>query len=119
MIVPPRSCMAPAEGSVVEKVKAGDRVRLTDPDDPEWPELGTVLKVSPAGYVQLRWDGLEAYCGSYLSPRTAQRKLEVVTGEDARPRHDWNYYRPDGTEAPIAKFKTSDSSVRPLSGSRH
>lgn len=61
----------------------GDRVRFDDPV--HGPALGTVLRVSPAGYAVVCWDdGTEGR----LSPRTAAA-LTVVTGDDARRRHDW------------------------------
>jgi len=65
---------------------AGDRVRCTDDT---FPAIGTVVYVSPVGYARVAWDdGLPRE--SFFSPRTAERALVVVTGDDAKPRHDWD-----------------------------
>jgi hypothetical protein len=67
----------------------GARVRFND--DERWPTLGTVRKVSPAGYVIVDWD--RSYdADSHLSPAGAAKLLTVVTGDDALRRHDWEGY---------------------------
>lgn len=63
----------------------GDRVRFVDPV--YGPERGTVLTVSPAGYVGVKWDS-DGTVGSF-TPRAAAERLTVLTGDDARPGHDW------------------------------
>lgn len=64
----------------------GDRVRFADGE--MFPSLGTVYKVSRAGYVRVRWDessspGLD----DYFSPLYARRQLTPVFGMDAMERH--------------------------------
>ena len=65
----------------------GDRVRLNDGET--FPKLGTITKVSPAGYVSVRWDQ-EPIRHAMYSPRGAVEDLTVVIGRDALPRHDWS-----------------------------
>lgn len=48
-------------------------------------EMGTILKVSPAGYVQVAWD--KGGVG-YFSPAGAFR-LNILAGRDALKRHWW------------------------------
>lgn len=81
-------------------MEKGDRVRLVNHAEVEFetslggsPDehpcyLGTIIKRSPVGYTQVEWDSNHAL-PDWLSPDTAARILQVVTGEDAKPRHDW------------------------------
>ena len=72
-------------------MKVGDRVEMNPnySEDEGWPMLGTVMKVSPTGYVSVEWDSNVVVPPSMHSPRTAQQMLRVVTGEEAKPQHDW------------------------------
>ena len=67
-------------------MKATDRVRMFDVAL-NHAVLGTVLRVSPAGYVVVQWDDVDGE--AYFSPKTAESNFEVVTGDAALPRHDW------------------------------
>jgi hypothetical protein len=71
-------------------VSKGDRVWLVvDPDARVRQHVGTVTKVSPAGYTHIRWDGASNVV-EVFSPDTIRfGRIKVVTGEDAKPRHDW------------------------------
>lgn len=69
-------------------VKEQGRVRFVE-DGSRWPFLGTVVKVSPMGYVSVRWDE-QAYAIARFGPRSAAKQLVVVIGEEARPRHAWD-----------------------------
>jgi len=53
-------------------------------------ERGTVLRRSPAGYLFVVWDGEDVYGhGEHFRPET--ERLQLVTGLDAEPRHDWPF----------------------------
>lgn len=81
---------------------AGDRVLHVNSEcDDGWPALGTVQKVSPAGYVIVEWDRNVVGMDTYFSPRTASVTLAVVTGEDAVPYHDWEPKQ--GWDPPLPK----------------
>ena len=68
----------------------GDRVWLVeDINQHNRIVVGTVMRVSPAGYVRVEWDE-PRYPKSYFSPLTATTELRVVTGLDALPRHEWD-----------------------------
>ncbi len=70
-------------------MKIGDRVWLVeDIDQHNRIVVGTVKRVSPAGYVRVWWD--QMYPVSHFSPASAPTRLKVVTGDDALPRHDWD-----------------------------
>lgn len=64
----------------------GDRVWPRD----EWErgasfEVGTIERVSPAGYIRVRWDDFQY---EWFAPRT--NMLILVAGDDALPRHNWD-----------------------------
>lgn len=66
-------------------MKPGDRVwKVYGPNERIRQETGTVERVSPAGYVRVRWDD---FIIEHFSPGT--KDLQVVTGDDALPRHAW------------------------------
>lgn len=67
---------------------AGDRVRFLE-DGSRFPELGTVRKVRPTGFVIIEWDFPEKL-SSHHTLATAQQLFTIVTGADALPRHDWD-----------------------------
>lgn len=66
-------------------------VRVFDARDDSYFNRGTVARVSPAGYVMVRWDHDNVAClDEHFSPRCAAENLRLVTGDDALPRHDWD-----------------------------
>ena len=69
----------------------GDRVWLNE-DIEQYNRIvvGTIAKVSPAGYVRVTWDQGAIYPASDFSPLTAVRELKIVVGIDALPRHNWD-----------------------------
>ncbi len=70
---------------------AGERVWLVeDIEQHNRLVVGTVERVSRAGYVRVSWDQGSIYPVSYFSPLAAIDGLRVVTGDDALPRHDWD-----------------------------
>lgn len=52
--------------------------------------VGTITKISQAGYTYVTWDEPTTYPVSHFSPYTASRELKIVTGDDALHRHDWD-----------------------------
>jgi hypothetical protein len=76
----------------------GDRVWLNeDIEQHNRIVVGTVKKVSQAGYVQVWWDTV--YPVSHFSPMSAASRLKVVSGDDALKRHDWDCQK-DQTDTP-------------------
>jgi hypothetical protein len=69
----------------------GRRVKYKNPD-PNFGNIqrGTVTKASPMGYIRVEWD--TKTCGNF-SPMAAATELIEVTGDDALPRHVWDFNR--------------------------
>ena len=68
----------------------GARVWLVvDPDKRVRQHVGTVHKLSPAGYLHVRWDGATKVTEVFSPDTWKCGRIKVVTGDDALPRHDW------------------------------
>lgn len=84
-------------------MKKDDRVILQDQRGSiRIPVLGTVKKVTPAGYLHINWDD---GCSGIFSPVTAAEKITIATGEDALPRHVWKSRRAGGDPASEGSFE--------------
>lgn len=84
-------------------MKKDDRVVLQDQRGSIMiPVLGTVKKITPAGYTHISWDD-----GSrgVFSPVTACEKLKIADGEDAIPRHVWKSRRSGGDPASKGSYE--------------
>lgn len=77
--------------------------------------VGTIAKISAAGYVRVRWDEPHVYPESYFSPLTAADQLRVVTGDDALARHDWDCAKdqPDPPCLRCGMIQTDDNEHSP------
>lgn len=52
-----------------------------------WPIVGTVRRKSPYGYITVIWDdGTKAH----FAPGSASVQLDIVSGQDAIKRHEWD-----------------------------
>lgn len=66
-------------------MKVGDRVRFAH-ENSRGLQLGTVTHITEEGQVIVVWeDGTR----QRFTPWAAKRRLAVVTGDDALPRHRW------------------------------
>lgn len=65
---------------------------------PVYPEVGTVRKVTPVGYVIVDRDRRPGQRDRelMLTPEGAAASLTIVVGDDAFPRHDWAAKAPTG-----------------------
>lgn len=66
-------------------MNVNDRVRLNDGET--FPSLGTITKISPAGYTTVQWDANCCEIEGMWSPLGSLDNLTVVTGDEAKPRH--------------------------------
>ena len=83
LVVPPDAARLP--------ITVGARVWLNeDIEQHNRIVVGTVARISPAGYVIVAWDEPNTYSTSHFSPLIAPQALKVVVGRDALPRHDWD-----------------------------
>lgn len=75
-----------------EPLRVRDRVALWEMRGAlEITNLGTVLKISPTGYIHIEWDdGTDGW----FSPGKAAEQLRRAEGDDALPRHVWAFERP-------------------------